>query len=127
MEPGDRGWRLAEEPGDRGWSPGTGGGAVPRSLEAESGARGPGVEPGGRGWSPGAEGGAVSRSPVTEGGARGPGLEPGAGGGAMTQSPGAGAPAGASSQGSDRSTQARFSRDCAAAAASWAPGSALRL
>ena len=78
---------------------------MPRSLEAESGARGPGVEPcrgarwprvepGGRGWSPGAEGGAVSRSPVTEGGARGRGwshdAEPWGRGPGWSQQPGLG-------------------------------------
>ena len=62
--------------------------------------RGPGLEPWGRGWSPGNTDGAAPWSPGT-------GVEPAAA--AQT-----------------RATQARFSRECAAAA-SWAPGSALRL
>ena len=80
--------------------PGTRGGALRRSPVAKGGAPGPGVEPWGRGWSPGA------------------------GGGAVTQSPGAGDAV--SSYRSDESTQERLGRECAAAA-SWAFVSALHL
>ena len=71
----------------------------PGSSAAEP--RGPGVEPWGRGWSPGNTVGAAPWSPETR-------VEPAAA--AWT-----------------RATQAHLSQERAAAAAAWAPGSALRL
>ena len=92
--------RVVGEARGLGVEPGTTVGALPRSRVAEGGARGPGVEPWCRGWSPGA------------------------GGGAVTQSPGVGGAV--SSYRSDKSTQERLGRECAAAS-SWALVSALHL